>query len=62
MTELKVGYRAVFFDGEKVTGTYGIKKTYKEAEKDISLEIERIEKYDMIPFGHAKVEKVYYRH
>lgn len=62
MAELKIGYRAVFFDGEEMTGAYGINSTYEGAKADIRLEHERVEEHGTEPFTYAKVEMVYYRH
>lgn len=62
MAEIKIGYRAVFFDGEEKKINFSVKETYDEAVKDIERENENIEKYGIDTFTHAQVEKVYYRH
>ena len=58
MSDLKIGYRAVFYVGKEKDSSNSVKETYDEAVKDIETENERV----TANFTHAQVEKVYYRH
>ena len=59
MSKIKIGYRAVYYAGEEVTGKDCVRDTYEAAEKDI--ENESISVKNFCTFTHAKVEKIYYR-
>lgn len=68
MSELLIGYRAVFYGGEVKFANDKIRETYDQAVKDIEMEHESIEEYNSKHFNtinswtHAQIEKVYYRH
>jgi hypothetical protein len=62
MAEFKVGYRAVFYSGEKKIDTHSIKKTYEEAATDIEEANKTYDVFKYTPWTHAQVEKVHYRH
>lgn len=62
MTEIKVGYRAVFYSGDKIISAHAIKETYEEATEDINKENEAYSVFNYTPWTHAQVEKVFYRH
>lgn len=62
MAEVKIGYRAVFYSGEKQIDVHPVKKTYEEAVKDIEVANKTYDMFKYTPWSHAQVEKVYYRH
>ena len=62
MAELKVGYQAVFYSGEKVISRSGTKEKYEEAVSEIERENDLWKNHKYNPWTHAQVEKVYYRH
>lgn len=62
MAELREGYRAVFYSGEKKISESGIQKTYEEAKRYIERENEIFDVFKYAPWSHAQVEKVFYRH
>ncbi|MCM3600621.1 hypothetical protein M3175_07750 [Robertmurraya korlensis] len=62
MAEIKVGFRAVFYSGEKKIDVNPVRKTYEEAEQDIKNANEAYDMFKYTPWTHAQVEKVHYRH
>lgn len=62
MAEIVIGYRAVFYSGEKKIDSFSIKKTYEEAAQDIKKANETYDVFKYTPWTHAQVEKVHYRH
>lgn len=62
MAEIIVGYRAVYYSGEKKIDVNTVRKTYEEAEQDIQKANENYEMFNYTPWTHAQVEKVHYRH
>lgn len=62
MAEIKVGFRAVFYSGEKKIDVNAVRKTYEEAEQDIQQANEAHDMFKYTPWTHAQVEKVHYRH
>lgn len=62
MAELREGFRAVFYSGDKKISEGGVKKTYEEAAKEIERQNEIYDVFKYTPWSHAQVEKVFYRH
>jgi hypothetical protein len=62
MAEIKIGYRAVFYSGEKKIDVSPVKETYEEANKIIENANETYEVFHYTPWTHAQVEKLHYRH
>lgn len=58
MNELKKGFRAVFYSGDKKVSVFSIRDTYKEAEKDIEKENALYSMFKYTPWTHTKVEEV----
>lgn len=62
MAQLKVGYRAVFYSGEKKISIGAVRETYELAEQEIQDANKTYEVFKYTPWTHAKVEKLHYRH